>query len=174
MTVIAANVALAAAPRVRYVDVVTAAELQAACEARFAAADVLLMAAAVADFRPAAPADGKLKKDRREELSSRSSGRRTCCPDSPPAAARARRWSASPPSTARARWTRARSSPQGPRRGRRQRRLAPGHRLRLADNEVTIVTAAGEHHVPRAPKVDIAGAILDAVDGLRSGERTTA
>ena len=32
------------------------------------AADVLLMAAAVADFRPAAPADTKLKKDRRATL----------------------------------------------------------------------------------------------------------
>ena len=34
VTVVAANVALPRDPRVRYVDVETAAELQAACEAR--------------------------------------------------------------------------------------------------------------------------------------------
>src|SRR5919205_4249611 len=62
VTVIAANVALERNSRVRYVDVATAAELQAACEAEFPAADVLLMAAAVADYRPAAPAAAKLKK----------------------------------------------------------------------------------------------------------------
>ena len=47
----------------RVVDVETAAELRAACEERFDACDVLLMAAAVADFRPVAPAATKLKKD---------------------------------------------------------------------------------------------------------------
>src|SRR3954470_23646871 len=52
---VAANVSLARHPRVRYVDVETAAQLQAACDAEFGAADVLLMAAAPADFRPADP-----------------------------------------------------------------------------------------------------------------------
>jgi phosphopantothenoylcysteine decarboxylase/phosphopantothenate--cysteine ligase len=46
----------------------TAAELQEACERELPACDVLLMAAAVADFRPAAPANGKLKKAGREGL----------------------------------------------------------------------------------------------------------
>ena len=41
----------------------TAAELADACAARFDACDVLLMAAAVADYRPADAHDGKLKKD---------------------------------------------------------------------------------------------------------------
>src|SRR5918995_392667 len=53
VTVVAANVALARSPGVRYVDVGTAAELKAASEAAFAGCDVLLMAAAVADYRPA-------------------------------------------------------------------------------------------------------------------------
>src|SRR6185312_7588907 len=44
-------------------DVGTAAELAEACERSFEAADVLLMAAAVADYRPAAEHAGKLKKD---------------------------------------------------------------------------------------------------------------
>src|SRR5205823_10572891 len=43
--------------------VTTAAELKTACEAAFAECDVLLMAAAVADYRPAAPAEAKLKKE---------------------------------------------------------------------------------------------------------------
>ena len=55
-------------PAVRYVDVETAAELQAACDDEFAACDVLVMAAAVADFRPAAAADTKLKKNGRDKL----------------------------------------------------------------------------------------------------------
>ncbi|MGA2758185.1 MAG: bifunctional phosphopantothenoylcysteine decarboxylase/phosphopantothenate--cysteine ligase CoaBC, partial [Solirubrobacteraceae bacterium] len=51
VVVVAANVSLPRAPGIRYIDVGTAAELAAACEAEFAAADVLLMCAAVADFR---------------------------------------------------------------------------------------------------------------------------
>jgi phosphopantothenoylcysteine decarboxylase / phosphopantothenate---cysteine ligase len=44
------------------VHVETAAEMQDAVERLAADADVVVMAAAVADFRPKAPADGKLKK----------------------------------------------------------------------------------------------------------------
>ena len=40
----------------------TAAQLAVACHERFGEADVLLMAAAVADFRPVSPAAHKLKK----------------------------------------------------------------------------------------------------------------
>jgi phosphopantothenoylcysteine decarboxylase / phosphopantothenate---cysteine ligase len=47
---------------VRVVEVETAAQLQAAVDAEGAAADVIVMAAAVADFRPKAAAAGKLKK----------------------------------------------------------------------------------------------------------------
>jgi phosphopantothenoylcysteine decarboxylase/phosphopantothenate--cysteine ligase len=63
VTLVAANVALAPPPGVRVVPVSSAAELGAACEREFEACDVLLMAAAVADFRPVNPADHKLKKD---------------------------------------------------------------------------------------------------------------
>jgi phosphopantothenoylcysteine decarboxylase/phosphopantothenate--cysteine ligase len=62
VTVVAANVSLPSPAGVRVVDVQTAAELLDACEARFDAADVLLMAAAVADFRPRAAAAAKIKK----------------------------------------------------------------------------------------------------------------
>ena len=63
MTVIAANVKLAPAPGVRVLPVRTAAELASECEQEFGACDALLMAAAVADFRPSRPAATKLKKD---------------------------------------------------------------------------------------------------------------
>jgi phosphopantothenoylcysteine decarboxylase / phosphopantothenate---cysteine ligase len=68
VTVIAANVALPPPAGVRWLPAPTAAELQEACERELPACDVLLMAAAVADFRPVAPADGKLKKAGRERL----------------------------------------------------------------------------------------------------------
>src|SRR4051794_24618194 len=62
VTVIAANVSLPRREGIEYVDVTTAAELARATAARFENADVLLMAAAVADYRPADPHAGKLKK----------------------------------------------------------------------------------------------------------------
>jgi len=64
VTVIAANVALEPPLGARAVEVRTAAELAHVCAQSFDACDVLLMAAAVADFRPAAPAQQKLGKDR--------------------------------------------------------------------------------------------------------------
>ena len=63
VTVVAANVSLPRTAGIEYVDVATAAELADACAARFDACDVLLMAAAVADYRPADAHAGKLKKD---------------------------------------------------------------------------------------------------------------
>jgi phosphopantothenoylcysteine decarboxylase/phosphopantothenate--cysteine ligase len=63
VTLVSANVSLPAPAGARVVMVQTAAELQHACEAAFEQADVVLMAAAVADFRPRDPATHKLKKD---------------------------------------------------------------------------------------------------------------
>jgi phosphopantothenoylcysteine decarboxylase/phosphopantothenate--cysteine ligase len=68
VTLLAANVALADPPGVARHDLATAAELQEACEREFPACDVLLMAAAVADFRPRERADGKIKKAGRASL----------------------------------------------------------------------------------------------------------
>jgi phosphopantothenoylcysteine decarboxylase / phosphopantothenate---cysteine ligase len=62
VTLVAANVSLPAPAGVHVVPVGTAAELKAACDERFAQTDVLLMAAAVADFRPRDPAAHKIKK----------------------------------------------------------------------------------------------------------------
>jgi phosphopantothenoylcysteine decarboxylase/phosphopantothenate--cysteine ligase len=68
VTVVAANVSLPRAEGVRYVDVETAAELRDATVSAFAGCDVLVMAAAVADFRPVDPADDKLGKAGRDGL----------------------------------------------------------------------------------------------------------
>ncbi len=54
----------ASAPNgVRIVEVSTAEEMHRACSAEAPLADIVVMAAAVADFRPHRPADRKLKKD---------------------------------------------------------------------------------------------------------------
>jgi phosphopantothenoylcysteine decarboxylase / phosphopantothenate---cysteine ligase len=68
VTLVAANVALSASEAIARRDVVTAAELERECRQQFAACDVLLMAAAVADFRPVAPHAGKIKKSGRAAL----------------------------------------------------------------------------------------------------------
>ena len=68
VTVLAANVSLARSPAASYVEVETAAELAEACARHFADCHVLLMAAAVADYRPAGRLDGKLDKERAATL----------------------------------------------------------------------------------------------------------
>ncbi len=62
VTVLAANVDLPRDPGIRYVDTPTAADLHAAALAEFPGCDLLVMAAAVADFRPGAAREGKIDK----------------------------------------------------------------------------------------------------------------
>ena len=68
VTVIAANIALPRSAGIAYVDVATAEELRRATLEHFERCDVLLMAAAVADYRPAAPSAAKIDKDERERI----------------------------------------------------------------------------------------------------------
>jgi len=63
VTLVAANVALSTSPRVTRVDVTSAADLAAATSAAFEVSDVLVMAAAVADFRPAESSAGKIVRE---------------------------------------------------------------------------------------------------------------
>jgi len=63
VTLVAGNTSIDPPAGAHVVQVGTAAELAAACEQAFEQCDVVLMAAAVADFRPASPADTKIKKD---------------------------------------------------------------------------------------------------------------
>jgi phosphopantothenoylcysteine decarboxylase/phosphopantothenate--cysteine ligase len=171
VTVIAANVSVPRPVGIEYVDVETAAQLAAACDARFDAADVLLMAAAVADYAPADPHDGKLKKDATgAELNLRLA--RT--PDVLSGLAARRRpgqilvgFAAEHGDGALA---------YGRDKLTRKNLDAvivndiggAGIGFDAADNEVWIVTEGEERHVPRAPKDRIAATILDAVLNRRS------
>jgi phosphopantothenoylcysteine decarboxylase / phosphopantothenate---cysteine ligase len=174
VTVIAANVALPRSPRISYVEVGTAAELKAACEAELPRADVLLMAAAVADFRPPAPVETKLKKDEREELVLELE--RT--PDILSGLAANRR-----PDQVLIGFA-AEHGDRALQYGREKLARKGLDAVVVNDiartdigfegpeNEVTIVTAAGERHVPRASKAEVARAILEVVGELRRAERT--
>ena len=176
VTVVAANVALPRHPRVSYVDVETAAELDAACRAAFASCDVLLMAAAVADFRPAAAAGHKLKKAGRDELVVAMEP----TPDvlSGLAAERAPGqvlvgFAAETGSGALA-YGREKLARKGLDAVVVNDVAAPGIGFETRENEVTVITADSEQHVPRGAKADVARVILSAVDRLRAdlGSRT--
>jgi phosphopantothenoylcysteine decarboxylase / phosphopantothenate---cysteine ligase len=176
VTVIAANVALERNPRVRYVDVATAAELKDACEAEFERADVLLMAAAVADYRPTEAAQTKLKKDRSDTLT--LTLERT--DDIISALAAARRPAQTIVGFA------AEHGDGAIAYGRDKLRRKGLDAVVVNDigredigfegvhNEVTIVTAAGERHVARTSKAAVARAVLETVKDLRTEPRVTA
>jgi phosphopantothenoylcysteine decarboxylase / phosphopantothenate---cysteine ligase len=68
VTVIAANVDLPRRTDIRYVDVETADQLLDATHAAFAETNLLVMSAAVADYRPIAAHDGKLDKSASDRL----------------------------------------------------------------------------------------------------------
>jgi phosphopantothenoylcysteine decarboxylase / phosphopantothenate---cysteine ligase len=169
VTVIAANVSLPAPAGVAWREVHTAAELREVCAREFPACDVLLMAAAVADFRPAAPAAGKIKKAGRASLNLEleptvdvvaelAAGRRTGQTLIGFAAEHGGHALAE---------GRAKLAGKGLDAVVVNDVSRPDIGFEVDHNEVTIVTAAGECHVPRAAKVRVAEAILDAVEGLR-------
>ncbi len=171
VTVIAANVALPRNPGVRYVDVETAAELGAACDTEFDRCDLLLMAAAVADYRPAERRDDKIKKsDAGGELALRLERTEDVLSG---LAARRRPGQLIVGFAAE---TGTGALDYG--RGKLARKnldavvvndvSAPGIGFDAGDNEVTILTTEHETHVPRTTKAEIAAAILDAVLSRRS------
>ena len=169
VTLVAANVALAPPSGVHLERVGTAAELQEACEREFPDCDVLLMAAAVADFRPSDRVDGKIKKGGRDHLTLKleptadivcglSAGRR---PDQTLVAFAAEHGS------------------DGIEQARSKltakcvdavvfndiSRQDIGFESEL--NEVTIVSKQKDHQLPRASKQGIAEGILDEIERLR-------
>jgi phosphopantothenoylcysteine decarboxylase/phosphopantothenate--cysteine ligase len=176
VTVIAANVGLERNPRVRYVDVATAAELKDACEAEFERSDILLMAAAVADYRPSEAAATKLKKDRSETLT--LTLERT--DDIISALAAARRPEQTIVGFAAEHGERAIAYGRDKLRRKALDAVVVNDIGRTdigfegADNEVTIVTAAGDRHVPRTSKAVVARAVLETVNDLRTEQRATA
>jgi phosphopantothenoylcysteine decarboxylase/phosphopantothenate--cysteine ligase len=170
VTVLAANVTLPRPAGVAWHEVATVAELAAACEREFPACDVLLMAAAVADFRPTAPTDGKLKKAGREHLRLELEA----TPDVLKALAAGRR----PGQTLVGFAAEHGSGAIEYGRGKLEEKgldVVVVNDISRSDigigaerNEVAILTAAGEQHVPRAAKAEVAEAILDAVEHLRA------
>jgi phosphopantothenoylcysteine decarboxylase/phosphopantothenate--cysteine ligase len=170
VTVLAANVALPAPAGVRVAEVQTAAELLAAARAEFAAAHVLLMAAAVADFRPDEAVNDKITKTGRDRLSL------SLEPTEDVLAALA---AARAPGQTLVGFA-AEHGEGGLERGRSKllrKHLdavvvndisRPEIGFDAADNEVAIVTADGDRHVPLGSKEAVAAAILDEVERLRA------
>jgi phosphopantothenoylcysteine decarboxylase/phosphopantothenate--cysteine ligase len=170
VTLVTANVALPPSPGVGVVAVETAEQLRRATLERFPACDVLLMAAAVADYRPAQPQDHKISKEEHEALDValvRTS-------DVLAEAASLRRPGQSLVGFA------AEHGPEaaGRARGKLERKgldaivvndIARGDiGFDAEDNEVTIVSSDGATHVPRASKAEVAAAVLDFVQELRA------
>ena len=144
------------------VTVESADEMAAAVVSTSAGADVLVMAAAVADFRPRSADDGKIERGERESLTVELD--RTV--DILAAAAR--------PGLLRVGF----AAEAGPRLDRARAKkaakgvdllvfndiLAAGVGIGADDNEITIIASDGETHVPRDSKQACAAAIVDAVE----------
>jgi phosphopantothenoylcysteine decarboxylase/phosphopantothenate--cysteine ligase len=169
VTVVAANVTLERDPRVRYVDVETAQQLQDACTAGFERCDVLLMAAAVVDYRPANQAPGKLSK-RDGDL--RVDFERT--PDILAGLATARRPGQTIVGFAAEHGEGALAHAREKLARKRVDAIVVNDISRsdigfdVADNEVTILTSAGDTHVALASKAAVARAVLDTLVRLRA------
>lgn len=170
VTVIAANIALDPPVGVSWREVSTADELRVACEREFPTCDVLLMAAAVADFRPVSPAEGKIKKAGREALQVELEPTTDVIAD----LAEHRRAEQTLVGFAAEHGERAIECGQAKLSGKRLDAVVVNDVSRtdigfeVDANEVTILTSAGAKHVPRSSKTEIAGAILDAVEDLRA------
>jgi phosphopantothenoylcysteine decarboxylase/phosphopantothenate--cysteine ligase len=168
--VIAANVALDPPAGAAWREVSTAEELRRACEEEFPRCDVLLMAAAVADFRPARPEQGKIKKAGRDRLQVELEP----TTDVISALSKRRRPEQTLVGFAAEHGERALECGRAKLAGKRLDAVVVNDISRsdigfeVDANEVTILTAAGARHVPRASKREIAAAILDAVEGLRA------
>jgi len=166
VSMVCASMSVPPPPGVRVRRVQTAAELQAACQAEFPRCQVLLMAAAVADFRPAAPVAHKLKKDaglpRTIELEPTE--------DVLLALAGSRRPDQVVVGFAAEHGEQGLASARQKLARKRLDAIVVNDVSRSdigfeADaNEVVILTAAGERRVERAPKERVADAVLDEVE----------
>jgi phosphopantothenoylcysteine decarboxylase/phosphopantothenate--cysteine ligase len=175
VTLLAANLAVAVPEGVEVVQTPTAADVEREAQARANAADVVVMAAAIADYRPAERIAGKRAKD-------------------------AAAWNLSLEPTVdvlRMLGSRSRNGQVlvgfGAETGddglNRKRTMLSDKNLDLvvyndvgregtgfdaADNEVVLITREGERQVTRAPKQAIAAAVLDEVERLLEVRRAGA
>ena len=168
VTLVAANVTLALPATA--VPVETTAELAAAVRDRFRDADVLIMAAAPSDFRPADPVDAKISREGGDGLSIELEP----TTDIVAAVAAERR----PDQTVIGF---AAEHGDGALERGREKLVRKGLDAVVVndisrsdigfdstDNEVTIVLAEGERQVGRRPKTEVAATILDEVERLRA------
>ncbi len=172
VTLIAANVALPAPAGVRRIEVETAAQLAEAAGTEFGSAQVLLMAAAPADFRPAQAAAGKLKREGALDLHLEPTADIL-------AALAANR---SPGQTVVGFAAEHGGDAVGRARAKLERKGAdlivlndvsdPEIGFESENNAVTLIDAAAETPVPLASKDAIAAAILDRVAQLRQSSST--
>jgi phosphopantothenoylcysteine decarboxylase/phosphopantothenate--cysteine ligase len=174
VTVIAANTTLDATPGVRYVEVQTAEELRDATLSRLPDADLLLMAAAVADFRPANPEDAKISKEGRDSLTVDLVPTADVLAE---AAAKRREGQLIVGFAAE-------HGPEGVERARAKLERKTLDAIVVNDisrpdigfdsdhNEVAILGQRGELHVPRSTKEDVAVRVLDFVQELRVAGKT--
>ena len=175
VTLVAANVGVPAPPGVDVVAVESAAELAEAAAAAFAEADVLLMAAAVADFRPAESAGGKIVREGSggldlhleptEDVLAALAGRRRGDQTLVGFAAEH-----GGDFVERAR---GKLAAQGNRRDRRQRRLRPLDRVRLRRQRGDRGHGTDAERITRGTKGEVAEAILDRVEALLARSRAS-
>jgi phosphopantothenoylcysteine decarboxylase / phosphopantothenate---cysteine ligase len=170
VTLVCANVALQTPAGVNVHEVGTAEELKAACEREFPTCDILLMAAAVADFRPRTAVDGKIKKAGQEQLTVELEP----TDDVLCGLSRQRRQGQTLVAFA------AEHGPGGAEHARQKLTAKSVDAVVFNDisrpdigfeselNEVTILTGADAEPLARASKQSIAHAILDAVERLRA------
>jgi phosphopantothenoylcysteine decarboxylase / phosphopantothenate---cysteine ligase len=170
VTLLAANVTIPAPAGVDEVTVETTAELDAAVRERFPGADVLIMAAAPADFRPADPAAAKLAREEHERLTLEFEP----TDDIVAGVAAARRADQTVVGFAAEHGEGAveRGRAKLARKGLDAVVVNDISRTDIGfdsgDNEVTIVSADGEWEVGRRPKAEVAAAVLDEVERLRT------
>jgi phosphopantothenoylcysteine decarboxylase / phosphopantothenate---cysteine ligase len=170
VTVVAANVALPRADGITYVDVESAAELDKATREAFASTDVLLMAAAVADFRPANPEAAKISKAGRDGLTVELEP----TTDVLAALAAKRRPGQTVVGFAAEHGEGAaeRAHDKLMRKGLDAIVLndvsQPGIGFDSRENEVSIVTHDGVKEVPKALKTDVARAIIEVVEKIHA------
>jgi phosphopantothenoylcysteine decarboxylase / phosphopantothenate---cysteine ligase len=172
VTLIAANVALPAPAGIRRIDVETTADLQAAATAEFPSSQILLMAAAPADFRPQAAAAGKLTREGSLDLS--------LLPTEDILAALA--GTRTPGQTIVGFAAEHGGDAVGRARAKLARKGAdlivlndvsdPRIGFESAENEVTLVAVTDEVEVPRAGKDAVAEAILDRIERLRTAGKS--
>ena len=169
VTLVAANVSLPTPAGVRRVDVETAAELADALGREFDSADVLVMAAAPADFRPKRAAGEKIHREGSGGLELDLEAT-----DDILATLGARKRDGQTVVGFAA------ETESGLDRARQklQRKRAdvivlndvsrPEIGFESPENEIVIVEASGENHIPLASKEEIADAILDRIEALRA------